>query len=134
MPAIGGGVLSFLAYGLVIWAMRTTPMAYVSGLRETSVILATIIGTRFMGEPFGRERVTAACIYDRMYESFRQLLALIEDCLPAQTCRRRRWFTLHCIAIVSPRSPRSRRLLRRWLHPRSDAGPPEGCLPGRCTP
>lgn len=61
-PAIGGGILSFLAYGLVIWAMRTTPMAYVSGLRETSVILATIIGTRFMGEPFGRERVTAACI------------------------------------------------------------------------
>jgi drug/metabolite transporter (DMT)-like permease len=60
--AIGGGVLSFLAYGLVIWAMRTTPMAYVSGLRETSVILATIIGTRLMGEPFGRERITAACI------------------------------------------------------------------------
>lgn len=61
-PAVGGGVLSFLAYGLVIWAMRTTPMAYVSGLRETSVILATIIGTRLMGEPFGRERITAACI------------------------------------------------------------------------
>ena len=62
LTAIGGGVLSFLAYGLVIWAMRTTPMAYVSGLRETSVILATIIGTRLMGEPFGRERITAACI------------------------------------------------------------------------
>ncbi len=62
LPAIGGGALSFLAYGLVIWAMRSTPMAYVSGLRETSVILATIIGTRLMGEPFGRERMTAACI------------------------------------------------------------------------
>ena len=62
LPAVGGGALSFLAYGLVIWAMRSTPMAYVSGLRETSVILATIIGTRLMGEPFGRERVTAACI------------------------------------------------------------------------
>lgn len=62
LPAIGGGALSFLAYGLVIWAMRTTPMAYVSGLRETSVILATIIGTRLMGEPFGRERITAACV------------------------------------------------------------------------
>jgi drug/metabolite transporter (DMT)-like permease len=62
LPAVGGGVLSFLAYGLVIWAMRTTPMAYVSGLRETSVILAAIIGTRLLGEPFGRERVTAACL------------------------------------------------------------------------
>jgi drug/metabolite transporter (DMT)-like permease len=62
VPAIGGGVLLFLAYALVIWAMRTTPMAYVAGLRETSVVLATIIGTRLMGEPFGRERITAACI------------------------------------------------------------------------
>jgi drug/metabolite transporter (DMT)-like permease len=61
-PAVAGGALSLLAYGLVIWAMRTTPMAYVSGLRETSVILATIIGTRLLGEPFGKERVTAACI------------------------------------------------------------------------
>jgi drug/metabolite transporter (DMT)-like permease len=62
LPAVGGGLLSLLAYGLVIWAMRTTPMAYVSGLRETSVILAAIIGTRLLGEPFGKERVTAACI------------------------------------------------------------------------
>ena len=62
LPAVSGGALSFLAYGLVIWAMRTTPLAYVSGLRETSVILATIIGTRFMGEPFGKERITAACL------------------------------------------------------------------------
>lgn len=62
LPATGGGLLSFAAYGLVIWAMRTTPMAYVSSLRETSVILAAVIGTRLLGEPFGRERVTAACI------------------------------------------------------------------------
>ncbi|MFO1036898.1 MAG: EamA family transporter [Geminicoccaceae bacterium] len=62
LPAMAGGTLSFVAYGLVIWAMRSTPMAYVSGLRETSVILAAIIGTRLLGEPFGRERVTAACI------------------------------------------------------------------------
>ena len=62
LPAICGGALSFLAYALVIWAMRSTPMAYVSGLRETSVILATLIGTRLLGEPFGRERITAACL------------------------------------------------------------------------
>lgn len=61
LPAVGGGLLSLAAYGLVIWAMRTTPMAYVSALRETSVILATLIGTRLLGEPFGRERLAAAC-------------------------------------------------------------------------
>ncbi|MAF96943.1 MAG: EamA family transporter [Rhodospirillaceae bacterium] len=55
-----GGVLAFLAYGLVIWAMTLTPMTYISALRETSVILAALIGAIMLGEPFGRRRVTAA--------------------------------------------------------------------------
>jgi len=55
-----GGVLSFFAYALVIWAMNITPMTYVSALRETSVILAVLIGTRLMGEPFGTRRILAA--------------------------------------------------------------------------
>jgi drug/metabolite transporter (DMT)-like permease len=58
-----GGVLAFLAYGLVIWAMTLTPMTYVSALRETSVILAALIGAIMLGEPFGRRRViAAACV------------------------------------------------------------------------
>lgn len=61
LPGLLGGLLSFVAYAVVIWAMRKTPMAYVSALRETSVILAAIIGTRLLGEPFGRERIAAAC-------------------------------------------------------------------------
>jgi drug/metabolite transporter (DMT)-like permease len=59
-PAIGGGMMSVLAYGLVIWAMSTAPLAYVSALRETSVILAAAIGTLLLGEPFGRRRILAA--------------------------------------------------------------------------
>ena len=35
-------------------------MAHVSALRETSVILAAVIGTRFLGEPFGFRRIAAA--------------------------------------------------------------------------
>jgi drug/metabolite transporter (DMT)-like permease len=61
-PAVLGGVLSVTAYGLVIWAMQTTPMALVSALRETSVVLAAVIGTRLLGEPFGRRRVAAAAL------------------------------------------------------------------------
>ena len=58
-----GGVLAFLAYGLVIWAMTLTPMTYVSALRETSVILAALIGAIMLGEPFSRRRViAAACV------------------------------------------------------------------------
>lgn len=56
-----GGVLSYAAYGLVIWAMSLTPMTYVSALRETSVILAALIGTRMLKEPFGAHRIAAAC-------------------------------------------------------------------------
>ena len=49
-----------LAYGLVVWAMATTPMGLVSALRETSVVLAAVIGTRLLGEPFGGRRVASA--------------------------------------------------------------------------
>jgi drug/metabolite transporter (DMT)-like permease len=35
-------------------------MTYVSALRETSVILAVLIGTRLMGESFGTRRILAA--------------------------------------------------------------------------
>jgi len=57
-----GGVLSALGYGIVIWAMGRSPMAQVSALRETSVILAAAIGTVVMGESFGRRRIFAAIL------------------------------------------------------------------------
>ena len=55
-----GGILAFLAYALVIWAMIMTPLTYVSALRETSVILAALIGTYMLREPFGARRIAAA--------------------------------------------------------------------------
>lgn len=61
-PAALGGGLSVVAYGLVIWAMTLTPMAAVSALRETSVIMAALIGTRLLREPFGARRVLAASL------------------------------------------------------------------------
>ena len=57
-----GGCLGFVGYGLVLWAMSTNPIALVSALRETSVIIAAMIGTRLLGEPFGRARVAAAIV------------------------------------------------------------------------
>ena len=61
-PAAVGGALSVVAYGLVIWAMSLTPLAAVSALRETSVIIAALIGTRLLREPFGTRRVLAASL------------------------------------------------------------------------
>jgi drug/metabolite transporter (DMT)-like permease len=60
--AVLGGVLALGAYGLVIWAMSLAPMASVSALRETSVVMAALIGTRLFREPFGTRRLIAAAI------------------------------------------------------------------------
>ncbi len=57
-----GGVLAGTAYGLVIWALTLGAMAYVSALRETSIIFAAVIGSTMLGEPFGRRRVLAATV------------------------------------------------------------------------
>lgn len=55
-----GGVIASLSYGIAVWAMSLGPMAHVTALRETSVLIAALIGTRLLGEPFGARRVAAA--------------------------------------------------------------------------
>lgn len=57
---LGGGVMATLAYGLVLWAMSQTAMASVSAIRESSVVIAALIGTRLLGEPYGRQRTLAS--------------------------------------------------------------------------
>ncbi len=57
-----GGVCSLLAYALVIWAQTRGALAAVAALRETSVIVAALIGALFLHEPFGRRRVVAAAL------------------------------------------------------------------------
>lgn len=59
---VGAGLGSVLAYGLVIYAVAFAPMAAISALRETSVTMATLIGTFVLGERPWQQRVTAAVI------------------------------------------------------------------------
>jgi drug/metabolite transporter (DMT)-like permease len=54
------GLLSFAAYGIAVWAMTRAPIALVAALRETSVVVAALIGALFLGEPFGRYRIVAS--------------------------------------------------------------------------
>lgn len=61
-PGMAGAALSLAAYWLVIWALTLGPMGPVSALRETSVILAAIIGAVFLKESFGRFRIAAAAL------------------------------------------------------------------------
>ena len=59
--ALAGGVVSILAYGIVIWAMQYAPMGVVSALRETSVVYAAIIGRLFLKEKLTARRI-ASCL------------------------------------------------------------------------
>ena len=59
--ALAGGLVSVLAYGIVIWAMQYGAMGVVSALRETSVVYAAIIGRVFLKEPLTARRV-ASCL------------------------------------------------------------------------
>ena len=58
----GTGISSVVAYGIVIFAVNFAPMAMVSALRESSVIMAALIGTIFFGERPWKQRVAAAVV------------------------------------------------------------------------
>jgi drug/metabolite transporter (DMT)-like permease len=61
-PGVVGGTLGLVAYALVLWAFQHAPVAVVAALRETSVLFATVIGSRMLGEPFGGARLAAASV------------------------------------------------------------------------
>ncbi len=57
-----GGLVSALAYGLVIYVKSLAPLAMVSTLRETSVVIAALIGVMLLGERPWRLRLVASII------------------------------------------------------------------------
>ena len=60
--AVLAGGLNLGSYGLSIWALSLAAMAHVSAMRETSVIIAALIGTQLLGESFGKRRILAAIV------------------------------------------------------------------------
>jgi drug/metabolite transporter (DMT)-like permease len=57
-----GGLAAFFGYAIVIWAMTRAPIATVAALRETSVVVAAIIGVVALGEPFHGQRAIAVLV------------------------------------------------------------------------
>jgi len=57
-----GGLVSILAYGIVIWALQSGAMGAVSALRETSVVFAVLIGRVFLRETVSGKRWLACMI------------------------------------------------------------------------
>ncbi|WP_066194153.1 DMT family transporter [Gracilibacillus timonensis] len=62
LETIGVGILNPLAYILILIAMVTTPVSYVSPVRELSIFIGAVLGVVFFKENFGRRRMIAAAI------------------------------------------------------------------------
>lgn len=56
------GLAVTVTYGLVQLAFRLAPVGYVTALRESSVVIAAIAGSRLLGEPAGTRRVVASVV------------------------------------------------------------------------
>ena len=51
------GLLTFLAYGLVLTAFSLSRVSYVAPAREVGIVIAVLMGMIFLKEPFGRGRL-----------------------------------------------------------------------------
>lgn len=56
------GSASALTYWMVLIAMQHAPVGYVTALRESSVVIVALVGTRYLGEADMRRRVISALI------------------------------------------------------------------------
>ena len=57
-----GGIVSALAYGLAIYAKSIASLGAVSAIRESSVIIAAMIGVIWFGERPWKIRILSACV------------------------------------------------------------------------
>ncbi|MCP4008884.1 MAG: EamA family transporter [Proteobacteria bacterium] len=61
-PMLFAGMMAVGGYWIIIWAMTQAPIALVAALRETSIIIAALIGAYYFKEPSGKRRIIAAII------------------------------------------------------------------------
>ena len=59
---IPAGMLAILSYGIVVWSMQHLEIAYVSSIRETSIVLATIMGFSILKEKKAKKRILPAVL------------------------------------------------------------------------
>ena len=57
---IPAGILAILSYGIVVWSMQHLEIAYVSSIRETSIVITTLIGFFLLGEKQAKRRIIPA--------------------------------------------------------------------------
>ncbi len=57
---VAGGLMSLTAYGLVVWAQTVGDLPTIAALRETSIVIAALIGTLVLRERLGALRLAAS--------------------------------------------------------------------------
>ena len=57
-----GGSASIASYAIALWAMTQAPVASVAALRETSVLIAALLGTWLLKEKFGLQRALGTAV------------------------------------------------------------------------
>ncbi len=62
LEAVGVALLTPLAYVLVLTALVFTPVTYVAPARETSILIAAALGTRFLAEAGTARRLAGAAV------------------------------------------------------------------------
>lgn len=62
LVAIGGGIASYIAYVLVVWAFTQAPIPLVTALRETSIIFAVLIGVFVFRERLNLAKLLAVML------------------------------------------------------------------------
>ena len=59
-PLAGAACLSVTGYLLILYAFRSSPASYVVAMRETSIVVATLLGRFVLHEPVSPRRAAAA--------------------------------------------------------------------------
>ena len=59
---VWAGLLAAYAYGSVLWAMESAPIMLVAALRETSVVMASVLGILILKESKDLLKVLAAVL------------------------------------------------------------------------
>ncbi len=61
-PGIGAGICSLFSFSMALYGFSIAPVAYISAMRETAVVIAAVMGWWFLKEGFGARRTFAAVV------------------------------------------------------------------------
>ncbi|MFC1983969.1 SMR family transporter [Chloroflexota bacterium] len=56
------GLLMFLTYSLILFALQFSRVSYIASAREVGIVVGVVLGTLLLREPFGKGRTIGSCL------------------------------------------------------------------------